>query len=60
MTAAEALMIEQSDADLRALALEDLTRENDVLSAAFDVEAFDILRQTTTDLALRGHTGLNE
>ena len=42
-------MKEQSDADLRALALEDLTRENDALSAGFDVEAFGILRRTPTD-----------
>ena len=37
--------------------LEDLTRENDPLSAAFDVEAFHILRRTPTDLALGGLVG---
>ena len=48
MIAAEAPMKEQNDADLRSLALEDLMRENDALSA---VEAFDILRRPA-DLTL--------
>ena len=46
MIAAEAPTKEQNDSDLRTLALEDLMRENDALSAAFDVEVFDILRRT--------------
>ena len=32
-------------------------RENDALSAAFDVEAFDILRRTPADLTVGGLTG---
>ena len=51
MIAASAPMKEQSDADLRARALEDLIRENDAFFAGFDVEAFDTLRRTPTDLA---------
>ena len=43
---------EQSVADLRALALKGFIKENDALTAGFDVEAFDILRRTPTDSAL--------
>ena len=50
---------EQSDADMRALALEGFIKENDALTAGFDVEAFDILRRTPTDSALGGLTGAN-
>ena len=50
MIAAEAPTKEQNDSALRTLALEDLMRENDALSAAFDVEAFDILPTDTRRL----------
>ena len=52
MIAAEAQTKEQNDSDLRTLALEDLMRENDAFYAAFDVEAFDILRRSPADLTL--------
>ena len=54
MIAASAPAKEQSDADQRALALEDLIEENDALAAGFDVEAFDMLRRTPIDLTLGG------
>ena len=57
MIVAEAPTKEQNDSDLRTLALEDLMREDDALSAAFDVEAFDMLRRTPADLTLGGLTG---
>ena len=57
MIAAEAPTKEQNDSDLRTLALENLMIEDDALSAAFDVEAFDILRRTPADLALGALTG---
>ena len=54
MIAAEAPTKKQKDSDPRTLALEDLMRENDALSAAFDVEASDMQRLTPADLTLGG------